>query len=268
MKKRRPLTWNNFHNWRTQSSSWRYMDAVRDKREWGRYHCIRYTMNVRGEEKEVAMDTPRKNLLWRDIRFEFQALFGDEFEFYKNIVLGDGLDVHIGTTAHSCHDDISIRFTVHGERSTTYTLRPPGNMVYTKDNIERFVMAWVEKNLLFGGGLFRELQLKYGLSKKRVVESYKIMCEAMRDEVRMGSPDVCYLAGFGALRRKYNVTTELDVTLDTAAKWCAKHGRQEKPVKLCKFDMGFLYDIDGDIDEVERAYWEEVSKYPSNVVFV
>jgi hypothetical protein len=68
------------------------------------------------------------------------------------------------------------------------------------------------------------------------------------------------------IRRKFNVESDLDINL--LIKWVNENGRQKKLVNLMKMDYSFTYDFEGNIDEVESAFWEEMNNYPKNTVLI
>jgi len=216
---------------------------------------------------------PYQNVWWYAIAREFTAKFGDGFKFYETTHLSEAVSVYIHTSICGVLADDGIQFTVHGlnmpynyddeNTSNVFMVRPPGNMEYTPDNIRRFVLAWVDKHLLFGGGLFREVQLREGMTKKSVAKWYRRKVELAR---RDGEPyDETVVRR--SIARRFNVTGD-NLALFEVMAWVNAHGRQSKPGELMHFDESWMLDLDGDIDEFEKAYWDEVAQYPDNAVFV
>lgn len=265
------MTWNTLHNWRQTSPLWRAMPTIPDKRMDRYTHYLVY--NQDGERLcRYLSSGPYKNVWWCAIAREFKTLFGAEFKFYKTVELNETVSVYIHTSINGVLSD-DIAFTVHGMsmpynhdtecESNRFCIRPPGNMEYTPENIRRFVLAWVDKNLLFGKGMFRDVQLRAGMTKKAVVKWYKLRNEYPETD---GEP-YSETTARRAIARRFNVTGD-NLALCEVMAWVNAHGRQSKPIELMHFDTGWMLDIDGDIDEVEKAYWDEVAQYPDNAVFV
>lgn len=266
------LTWNTLHNWRQTSQLWRMLPTVPGDRLDRYTHYVLY--DKAGKRLSPYLSSgPYKNVWYHAIDTEFKRTFdlADEFAFYETTELSDRVHVYICTSICGVLDDYDIRFTVHGlalpyneeQSGNVFRVRPPGNMEYTPDNIRRFALAWVHKHLLFGGGLFREVQLREGMTKKAVAKWYRHKVELARCD---GEPyDETEVRR--SIARRFNVTGD-NLALFEVMAWVNKHGRQAKPVELCHFDESWLMGLDGDIDELVAAYWDEVAQYPENAVFV
>ena len=268
------MTWNTLHNWRQTSQLWRMLPTVPEDRMKRHTHYVLCDKDGKRLSSYLSSG-PYKNVWWHAIDKEFKQTFGveDKFEFYETTELSDSVQVYVHTSICGVLDDYAIRFTVHGlalpyntdeeQSGNVFRIRPPGNMEYTPDNIRRFVLAWVNKNLLFGGGLMRDAQLTMGLTKKGVVKWY-------RNEIRRKDGDGLPYHETDAIRainRRFNVDIS-DVLFFEGVAWVNKHGRQDKLVVLCHFDDLWQMGLDGDIDDFEAAYWDEVAQYPNNAVFV
>jgi hypothetical protein len=46
-----------------------------------------------------------------------------------------------------------------------------------------------------------------------------------------------------------------------------KHGKQDKAKSLCRFEYSG-FETEGDIDEVENMFWEEMKQYPDGAIFI
>jgi len=184
-------------------------------------------------------------------------MFGGEFALRETRTMGEW-EIYVTTCVCSCLR-YDIQFRVNG---THYAIRPPGNMEYTPENIWRVVMEYVEKNLLFGAGWFRAIQLHTRWSKEQVREWYKRNKAFPSDGERYDVP-----ATEKAIRRHLNIDVR-EVGIDAAGAWINAHGRQQSMTVLNYWDDAWMNGLDGDIDELEREFWRVADEYPKNTAFI
>lgn len=65
-----------------------------------------------------------------------------------------------------------------------------------------------------------------------------------------------------------NMNIKANGYVEQAIKWVNKHGKPDRVVNFNPFDTSFMNYIDGDVDEVEAAFWNEMDGYPTNTIFV
>lgn len=256
------LTYNNLQNWKTQSALWRGIDNVPRERATRK---TQYAVPEGKENVKWVYSGPYLNVWWHEIGKEFAALFGKEFKMYEHIDLSDGISIYIHTAINECLD-FTIKFTVHYARYSPYneqnfSLRPNGNMEYIAENIRSFVMDYVNKNILFGAGKWRDMQLSAGCSKGEIIAEYKSYLENKRRN------DVPVDTVIKSIKKHCNVDVS-NTTISDGLKWIGKHGKQAAPVVLFYTTDDWLMNIDGDIDELERGFWEYMEQYPKNAVFI
>ena len=130
--------------------------------------------------------------------------------------------------------------------------------IISEEKINEQVEKFITANYIYPKGVFRDMQLANCCSKKKVKQIYKRANRCLlaynEDVVRKW------------IRRKFNVESHLDINL--LIKWVNKNGRQKKLVNLMKMDYSFMYDFEGNIDEAESVFWEEMNNYPKNTVLI
>ena len=129
------------------------------------------------------------------------------------------------------------------------------------DEFDKAVIKEINK-YMYPDGLFRRIQSYYGCTKEMALLFYKKL-----------KPD---LKGIGYdeydiekhISRYYNIDTS-HVGIESAIRWINKHGKKFKErVVLMKFDFSFMYSFDGDIDEAEDLFWDEMKNYPKNCILI
>ena len=118
---------------------------------------------------------------------------------------------------------------------------------------------------LFPKGKFRYMQLLNHWEKRTVVHAYRNYVKkrewAYWDVFEHEATVSKWII------KHYNVDIS-GVDFEDGVTWVNKHGKQKCPIKLGIFNYSFVDYIDGDIDEVEQAFWEEIDNYPKNMVFI
>jgi hypothetical protein len=254
------ITWNRLHNWKKTSQLWHLVEHLDPEKDQRRIKILAYPWT-----------TPWKNVLWYLIEKEFAERF-ETFKMYEHHDIMQW-EVYICTSVHPLLE-YGIKYSVNG---TQYLVRPPGNMEYTPENIRGFVLAQVEAMLYPKGSLLRMVQMIRRCSKLEAAQWYK-------ERLWMGVDKFDFLLGSAQMgrrrpvemdetlierkvKRRFNVDVSA-VGLEAGIEWIRKHGRQDKEVYLCRFDFSFANRLDGDIDELESEYWEEVQTYPGNAMFI
>lgn len=243
------ITWNNLNQWFRTSPLWAFRGSLTHERM------------ARHIRRRDGTQTPWMNVLWREIEQDFQQRFGQPVHLHSTVELGKRFSFSYSAGA-SWYGPYSIRLDVHADEWTSHLLRPPGNMEYTEGNIAGFVRQWVESNLLYPGGVFRQIQLDTGCDKRAVREWYRLSRSSRAQEAYDER------ASAHAFTRRTNIEFSDDVDFMEAVAWFRKHGMQAQRIRLCRFHWGFMEMFDGDIEEAEKMYWDEVNDYPENAVFI
>ena len=114
------------------------------------------------------------------------------------------------------------------------------------------------KKYVYEEGYWNRLQYYYGCTKKETIWYHK---QFKKRDLYIPKESV-----FKWIKKNFNIESCLDI--DDTIKYVNKHGKQDKLIKLMKFDYSFMWNFDGDIDEVEEVFWDEMSNYPKNAVLI
>ncbi len=128
--------------------------------------------------------------------------------------------------------------------------------VLTIEAMQAFIEAQIEKHL-YPEGFFRRVQMSRFMSKQDTKRAYKHWRENKRQT------DFSDWDGLSKwLKRKCNVSLGWNISIEAALRFLKKHGPFSKPVILQRFDMDFLNDFDGCIEEAECLVMQELSANP------
>jgi hypothetical protein len=126
----------------------------------------------------------------------------------------------------------------------------------TKKHIEKY---------LYPKGAFREYQMLHYYDKKRVKDIYRYQIQNRKwydvDYADLEQTTIEWV------KRHFNIDMS-NVNFDDGIDTVNKIGKQKKMIKLERFVYSFADHLDGDLGELEMAYWEEVETYPTNSYFV
>ena len=127
----------------------------------------------------------------------------------------------------------------------------------TKKHIEKY---------LYPKGNFRELQMIYYWDKKRVKQDYRYHINSRRKGYNVDYEEN-ERSTIAWIKRNFNIDIS-NVDFYDGIDTVNRLGKQDKMTVLRRFDYSFADHLDGDIGELEMAYWEEVETYPTNSYFV
>lgn len=166
-----------------------------------------------------------------------------------------------GIEVSSCTDGdtIYIKFPFIGE-NTQFDY----NGILDEKHIAEATKKHIEK-YLYPKGAFREYQMIYYYDKKRVKDIYRYQVQN-RNWYNVDYSDLEQTT-IEWVKRHFNIDMS-NVNFDDGIDTVNKIGKQKKMIKLERFDYSFADHLDGDLGELEMAYWEEVETYPTNSYFV
>ena len=268
-------TFNQLHNWKQTSEYWQLINNLSNKKKNQR---IKYKDGRNG----IYI-----NLLWDQLRKEFNKKFKSEFSIHKHFDLitqkevepntGVIQTVYIHTSLCSCLNhkiDFSIDGINFNDHNNYFSFTPHNNILITKESIRQAVFNYIEENILFPAGTFRDLQLIYGMDKKLTIEYYKTWIS--NDKKNKSKNDFEYNFDFESyFKRRYNIIPGFDITFESNsfAVFCKSyidtHGKPETTKTVCKFNtVGLLDNFDGDIDEAEKIFWNYADSFNENTILV
>ena len=204
---------------------------------------------------------------WRAHK-EFHNKFGkiDEYPYYKieheGFIWGFHVDIRINgiikINISSCgledrtynkllfFDDYNYNFLYNGKLDI--------------DCYKKAVINEIEKRL-FAPGLFRTIQSIHGITKKDVPRYYKLYKPDLKKDY--DEEDI-----IKHIRKYYNIDIT-NVYFESAIRWINKNKTRYKELMvMLRFDYSFIYDFEGDIDEAEGYFWEEMDNYPKNTILI
>lgn len=263
-------SFNQLHNWKQTSEYWRLINNIPDNKrnleinykDWGR--------------------SPYINVLWHKISKEFTNKFGSEFAFRETFDLFTGKKagncyqypyVYIHTSFCSClkHE---ITFTINGIRfengKNWFSITPKNNILITKEYIKRLVFEYINKNILYPIGFFRDIQQAKNCTKDQVKIYYKNYIESQKETDLYDYDIEKYFA------RRYRIVPADTLTTDwnEFALLCINYikinGKPKELKTVCKMDTSGLLDhYDGDdFFEIEDLFYERQNEYGDNVILI
>jgi len=117
------------------------------------------------------------------------------------------------------------------------------------------------RNLIVPEGYMGYLQTKYQIPKTEIPHFYYRMVDSMKRK-----PILDYDMLEKWLFRHFNIRA--NGYINEALKWLSVNGKPSSVVYFHKFDTSFANQLDGDVDEFEGAFWDEMDNYEKNTVFV
>lgn len=110
---------------------------------------------------------------------------------------------------------------------------------------------------LYKQGRWQTLQLSYRWSKADVIRNYKYNIENFKPKYWSAYDESEMLAW---LKRHKNLIDYDGLRLDigTVVRFFRKHPGFTKPTKLAKYDHSWIFDFDGDVDEIESEYYNSL----------
>ena len=265
-------TFNQLHNWKQTSYNWYLINNMpEDKR------------NLDRNFKDYGR-SPYVNVFWREISKEFKNKFGDEFKYYAHFDLFTkepvGIcyqypSVYIHTSIVSCLEH-QISFEVCGIRFKDgynrkgFYITPKTNIPITKEYIKKEVFNYIEKNILFPKGFFRDIQQAKNCCKSDVKTHYKNWLHREKEI------DIYDYEIRKYIERRYRICIDESIYVtdwNDVAIFCRNyikaHGKPKEIKTVYKFRMdGILDNFDGDIYEAEELFWEHVDSYGANAILV
>jgi hypothetical protein len=255
-------TYGQLENWIKTSQSWEKMRTTPDKRK----------------QMTVKHGSPYVNMIWWHICREFREKW-NEVKVYKHINLMHKREVqpddwepyaYIHTSICGILEN-TVKFTIKnmywGNYATSekrFSVVPPKNMPLTEENIIKFVLKYCDDNVFYKGKwgeLQKWLRIDKALLKEQLRWAIKNKKSPSWEELQEQEEKKLKW-----IKKHFNIDSNLD--LELTIKWVNKLGKQQTPITLCKMDYDFMYDHDGDIDELEEVFWDEMENYPKNAYFI
>lgn len=117
------------------------------------------------------------------------------------------------------------------------------------DNPEKHLKK-ILRAYLFEEGFLARLQIKFRLKKSEVAGYYKSF-----SYYKYGT-GISDSAVYKWVAKHFNIDS--DLSIEDTIFYVNKLGKQPKLVRLDRYDHSWIYDFDGDIDEIENEFWETV----------
>jgi len=117
------------------------------------------------------------------------------------------------------------------------------------------------KKIIVPEGYMGYLQVKYQILKNEIPYFYYKMVDRMKKE-----PVLDYDMLEKWLFKHFNI--KCNGHIQEALKWLSTYGKPSSTVYFHKFDTSFTNYLDGDADELEGAFWDEMGNYEKNTVFI
>lgn len=125
-----------------------------------------------------------------------------------------------------------------------------------KKSIAEFARKKFEAQFLYAKGFFRDIQLRNSRTKEDAKRIYKYWSESGGIKTAQAYDDSEMLAW---LKRHKNVKSlDIDVTLEDALNMFRKHPALAKPMHIARYDGSWVFDFDGDIDEIENEFYSHL----------
>lgn len=236
-------------------------------------------LHVNWKRAGIKWDCHFPNNYWAEKDRIFRDRFGkQEWSFHKSFdlftkqELGDNWDVpHIyvcfalNSSLFKFSAEIrGLKWREPDEWDNTVRLWPRSNREITEQSIMDTAWAFVD-TILFRAGRFRDIQQATGYSKQKVKALYR---------KHITQPEVSQVSVHDvrrAIRRKYNI--EFCDSLDPEV-WLGKALKHRDNSRntlwvMPEPDMSYIMrDFDGDIDDLERVFYEEYPQYKPNTILV
>jgi hypothetical protein len=260
------MTFNQLTNWRKTSVHWRMMDNTPERKK---------QKYIRFKTENWEHEIPYVNIIWYYIGREFKQKF-KEIKVYSHFHLFNGLPLHgddkydkPAVYVHTVYNefdtrDWEIQYTLYFGANTYYeSFVPRKNMELNNDSICKSAIADAQKKYLFPKGRFRDFQESQNATKEYTKKIYRMTIGYKPEAYDESDIDKW-------VRKHYN----LDISaMDTifANDIVHKYGKQKELKVVLPFPQDEIYDamyeIDGDIDEHEAAWWSVINGYDKNVLF-
>ncbi len=138
------------------------------------------------------------------------------------------------------------------------------NGILDKEHVTKATKEHIEK-YLYPKGEWRDLQMICNWTKKQVKQNYRHRLK-IREWYDTDYTELERTAREW-IKRHFNIDT-CNVDFEDGVDAVNRMGKQSKMVVLRRFSYDFIDDLDGDIDEAEGAFWQEMDNYEPNAVFV
>jgi len=125
----------------------------------------------------------------------------------------------------------------------------------SKEAINSYINSHYLKTYLYPPGRWRDLQLLYNWKKNNVREAYRYHVNAaeVKNPESYSREDIEKW-----ILKHFNINISLIYDTDQAVSAVNKLGRQKKVIKLSKYDMSWIYDFDGNCNEIEAEYYNSL----------
>ena len=148
----------------------------------------------------------------------------------------------------------------NGEKDYKFFIH--SNKEITKNNLISEVLKWVYKNTVVHEGAYRDLQLILLYDKEAFKQHIKYQIEYRQtDRYRWDKSfeieqdaRIWIMNKFGY----YNDNMDIYKLANNAIRLSKIKPKPTKPTPIYEFNMNALFDLDGDIDELENEFWNEL----------
>lgn len=138
------------------------------------------------------------------------------------------------------------------------------NGILDSEHIANASRNHIEK-YLYPEGNFRAFQILHLCDKERVKDVYRYQIQNRKwyetDYSELEQNTTAWI------KRNFNIDIS-NVDFDRGIDCVNRMGKQSKMTVLRRFDYSFADQLDGDIGELEMAYWEDIDTYEPNAYFI
>lgn len=276
MKNLKQPTGNRLHQFYTTHRTYQALQTYKENPESYKFH--RY--------KEGKWEGPRTNNFYAECIGAFIDIFGKPaLQVYSHIALdsneevantgynGIVLYVHTHITGHV--SDISYQFRIkRGTRveivHESIPVKDMGNTVLNKQSIIKFCIQHVkQKHFWPEATIWYKIQIHYQCDKQTAIEIYKRLKNAIYQEDYISDDWIR-----GAIKRKYNVEDPNYLIFDpdnlakVARIFVERHGKPKHTHTIAHIPFPDSSSFDGDIDELEEYFHDEVDRLPKHTILI
>ncbi len=214
---------------------------------------------------------------------EFKEKFGADLQIYKHIhlynynVLGESEKhekpaIYIHTSINQFSWSWSIKFSIYGLKGSQerFCINLPKKMELTEQNIINYIKTWVENNLFYPENTyFGIIQRVYNIDKSKLANYLKQIYKQEKETDFFNYDMINYFEKiFNIIPADNFIITDWNEFYKLCKNYVKTHGRPKILKEVTNFNMPDFDGFDGDIYEAENLFYDEVAKYPDNVILV
>ena len=129
----------------------------------------------------------------------------------------------------------------------------------SEELISRAVLNEIEK-ALFAPGKWRDIQISQFKHKASVIRMYKYYLENYKPKYYQAYDEDEMLAWLKRHKNVLDYNSFSGLTLDSVVNLFRTHKGLDKPMKIAKYSFSWIYDFDGDVDEIETEYYNSLEE--------